>query len=74
MSNVNDFVTAIASGNLVGANSMFGALMQDRLSQALDDKKIELSQGIIGVEADDEVTLEDGDIENAEVSGVSGSD
>ena len=72
MPNVNDFVSAIAAGNLANANTMFGELMQDRLSAALDDKKIELAQGIIGLEADEDTAEEDN--ENAEVSGVSGSD
>ena len=73
--NVNDFIDAIATGNLAGANSMCGELMQDRLSQALDDKKIEIAQGMLGIaseESNDE-TLED-ENENAEVQGVSGSD
>lgn len=76
MPTVNDFVNAIATGNLANANTLFGGLMQDRLSQALDDKKIELAQGILGVAdvsteegAEEESTLEDN--ENAEVSGVS---
>jgi hypothetical protein len=73
MPNVNDFIDAISKGNLAGANTMFGELMQDRLNQALDDKKIELAQGMIGIESDEDVTTEDED-ENAEVSGVSGSD
>lgn len=77
MPTVNDFISAIATGNLVNANSMFGELMQDRLSAALDDKKIELAQGMIGIEQssndeEDNDTVEDN--EHAEVSGVSGSD
>ena len=77
MPNVNDFIDAIAQGNLAGANTMFGELMQDRLSAALDDKKIELAQGMLGIESagssEEDTTLE-GENENAEVSGVSGSD
>jgi len=67
--NINDFVTAVASGNLSQANNMFDELMHDRLSQSLDDKKIELAQGIIGV-----VDSEEEDNENDEVYEVSGSD
>jgi hypothetical protein len=54
---------------------MFGELMHDRLSQGLDDKKIELAQGTMDFQEED--TEEDDteeDDENAEVSGVSGDD
>ena len=71
MPTVNDFVSAIATGNLAQANTMFGELMHDRLAQGLDDKKIELAQGMIGIQ-NDEDTEEDN--ENAEVSGISGDD
>lgn len=78
MPTVNDFISAIATGNLASANSMFGDLMQDRLSAALDDKKIELAQGMIGIDqsSNEEDEYEDTveDHEHDEVSGVSGSD
>ena len=77
MPSVNDFIDAIAKGNLAGANNMFGELMQDRLGAALDDKKIELAQGMLGIEteaSEEEDTTLEGEDENAEVSGVSGSD
>lgn len=78
MPTVNDFISAIATGNLASANSMFGDLMQDRLSAALDDKKIELAQGMIGIDQssdeEDEYVDTVEDHEHDEVSGVSGSD
>ena len=68
MSTVNDFVSALATGNLVQANTVFGELMHDRLAQGLDDKKIELAQGMIGIQNNEDTEEDD---ENAEVSGVS---
>lgn len=74
MTTVNDFVNAIASGNLSQANNMFGELMHDRLSQSLDDKKIEIAQGFGGIDTNEEDTEEDQETEDDEVSEVSGSD
>lgn len=50
MSNINDFISAIANGNLSNASTMFNNLMQDRLNAILDDKRIELAQGMLGIE------------------------
>jgi len=58
MSNINDFILAIANGNLSNANTVFNDLMQDRLLAALDDKRIELAQGMLGIE-ENEFSLED---------------
>ena len=60
MSDTNDFISALSSGDMVKANDTFNSLMADKLNSALDDAKIQMAQGMLGAdESEYEETYEE---------------
>ena len=45
--NVDDLILNIKDGNNVGANKQFNTVMADKMTAALDAKKIEIASGMI---------------------------
>lgn len=56
---INDLVNALKNGDNVGAESAFNGVMADRINSAMDDRKIELAQGMMGMAQE----VEDTDLE-----------
>jgi hypothetical protein len=72
MNNINDLIYALDSGDMATASTAFSSAMADKINDALNDKKIEIGQTMLGItqeEEFDEETLEDNN--DDEVSGVS---
>lgn len=72
--NVQDMIDALQTGNMSGAQDAFNAALNDKMSDALDAKKIEVAADVYGgaqevttdVEPEDmEIDVED-DIEEPE--------
>jgi len=72
MTSINDLIYALDSGDMSTAGNAFSTVMVDKINDALNDKKIEIGQTMMGItqeEESNEETLED--INDDEVSGVS---
>jgi len=54
MPTVDELIQSITSGNMTGANQTFASMMQDKLNSALDDRKIEMAQSMLGIESDED--------------------
>lgn len=55
--NVQSFVNSLEQGDMVGAQDAFNAELSDRISAAMDAKKIEVASSIFG--SGDEVSSDD---------------
>ena len=51
--NVDDLILNIKDGNNVGANKQFNTVMADKMTAALDAKKIEIASGMIQRKAEE---------------------
>ena len=69
MTDVSELINALNAGNNNDANNAFGALMQDKINTAMDDRKIAIAQGMSGTE----VEVEDVEIDD-EVPGIQDED
>jgi len=49
---VKDLINALSSGDNVAASNVFNGVMADRINSAMDDKKIELGQSMMGGQVD----------------------
>ena len=45
--NVDELIQNLKDGNNVGANKQFNTVMADKMTAALDDKKIEIASGMV---------------------------
>lgn len=54
MSNINDLISALSGQDMVQANNVFGSLMQDKINDALDDRKVQIAQSMMGINPDEE--------------------
>lgn len=52
--NVDDLILNIKDGNNVGANKQFNTVMADKMTAALDAKKIEIASGMIQRKAEEQ--------------------
>ena len=65
---VNGILSALKDGDKVAASDAFTSIMQSKINDALDDKKIEMAQAMSGVEVEEPVE----DLEaDEDISGVS---
>jgi len=65
MSDINDFINALDSGDTAEANSMFAAAMNSRIGTALNTKKVEMANRVYnGIE---DLGQEDADIQDSEI-------
>lgn len=69
MTDVSELINALNAGNNNDANNAFGALMQDKINTAMDDRKIAIAQGMSGTA----VEVEDVEIDD-EISGIQDED
>tara|TARA_B110000908_G_C10256151_1_gene455618 strand:+ start:2631 stop:2837 length:207 start_codon:yes stop_codon:yes gene_type:complete len=67
MTDVNDLINALKGDSMNDAKNVFSTVMQDKMSAALDDRKISLAQGMDGTSQQVE------ELDNDEVSGISHS-
>ena len=51
---VKDLINALSSGDNVAASNVFNGVMADRINSAMDDKKIELGQSMMGGQVEEE--------------------
>jgi hypothetical protein len=58
MTNVNDLIKDLNDGNNVSANKQFNTLMADKMTAALDARKIEIASGMIQKKAEEKLTEE----------------
>ena len=54
MSDINTLISALSGKDMVQANSAFVNLMQNKLNDAIDDRKIQIAQSMMGVDPDEE--------------------
>jgi hypothetical protein len=63
MSDVNDLINALKSGDMSTSNVTFASLMQDKMNAVMDARKVQLAQTMVGVspetEAEEEETEDD---------------
>ena len=51
--NVDDLIQNLKDGNNVGANKQFNTVMADKMTAALDAKKVEIASGMIQRKAEE---------------------
>ena len=64
MTDVNDLINTLSTGEVNDANGVFSTVMQDKITAALDDRKIALAQNMAGIdttpaEAEQELEVDD---------------
>ena len=52
--NVDELIQNLKDGNNVGANKQFNTVMADKMTAALDAKKIEIASGMVARKAEEE--------------------
>jgi len=73
MSNVNDLISSLSSGDMSSAETHFQDLMNQKMQDAVDAKKIEVAQGMYGDYAEDE-GIEVDEYEIEETDEIQGSE
>ena len=58
MTDVNELITNLNDGNNVAANKQFNTIMADKMTAALDAKKIEIASGMVQRKAEEKLTEE----------------
>lgn len=58
MTNVNELIKDLNDGNNVSANKQFNTIMADKMTAALDAKKIEIASGMVQRKAEEKLTEE----------------
>ena len=71
MSDINALISALSGKDMVQANSAFSSLMQNKLNDAIDDRKVQIAQSMMGVNPDEEYEDEEEELENDELQDVS---
>jgi hypothetical protein len=56
--NVNELIKNLQDGNNVAANKQFNTIMADKMTAALDAKKIEIASGMVQRKAEEKLTEE----------------
>jgi len=71
MSDINALISALSGKDMVQANNAFASLMQNKLNDAIDDRKVQIAQSMMGVDPDEEYEDEEEELENDELQDVS---
>lgn len=58
MTNVNELIKNLNDGDNVSANKKFNTIMADKMTAALDAKKIEIASGMVQRKAEEKLTEE----------------
>ena len=58
MTEVNELIKNLNNGNNVQANRVFNTVMADKMTAALDAKKIEIASGLVQRKAEEKLTEE----------------
>lgn len=66
MSDINDFINALDSGDTAEANSMFASAMNSRIGTALNTKKVEMANRVYNGASED-LGQEDANIQDSEI-------
>jgi len=66
MSDINDFINALDSGDTAGANSIFASAMNSRIGTALNTKKVEMANRVYNGASED-LGQEDANIQDSEI-------
>jgi|MEHZ01.4.fsa_nt_MEHZ011088863.1_2 hypothetical protein len=66
MSDIEDFINALDSGDTASANGMFASAMNSRMSTVLDAKKVELADRVYNGAVED-LGQEDDEIQDSEI-------
>lgn len=53
-----DLISALQGGNNVEASNVFNSLMADKINSAMDDRKVQIAQSMMGGEEQLEMDLE----------------
>lgn len=59
MSDVNDLINALKGGDMSTTNVTFASLMQDKMNAAMDARKVQLAQTMVGAGPKTEVEEEE---------------
>ena len=62
---VSDLINNLNAGNMSDANASFAAIMNDRINDALDDKRVAVAQNMSGADVD--VWHDDYEVEPEEI-------
>jgi hypothetical protein len=58
MTDVNELIANLNDGNNVAASKQFNTIMADKMTAALDAKKIEIASGMVQRKAEEKLTEE----------------
>jgi hypothetical protein len=58
MTDVNELIANLNDGNNVAANKQFNTIIADKMTAALDAKKIEIASGMVQRKAEEKLTEE----------------
>jgi hypothetical protein len=58
MTDVNELISDLNNGDTVKANKQFNTIMADKMTTALDAKKIEIASGMVQRKAEEKLTEE----------------
>jgi hypothetical protein len=58
MTDVNELISDLNDGDNVSANRKFNTIMADKMTAALDAKKIEIASGMVQRKAEEKLTEE----------------
>ncbi len=58
MTDVNELITNLNDGNNVAASKQFNTIMADKMTAALDARKIEIASGMVQRKAEEKLTEE----------------
>jgi hypothetical protein len=67
MSNVQDLINALGSGNKADANDIFSSVMGDKINSAMDDRRTELANSFSGQAEEEAMSIEDNGVEEVDV-------
>ena len=58
MTDVNELISDLNNGDTVKANKQFNTIMADKMTTALDARKIEIASGMVQRKAEEKLTEE----------------
>lgn len=61
-----DLINALNSGDNIEAGNVFNSLMADKINSAMDDRKVQIAQGMMGGEQEEMDFDPEGEVEEYE--------
>ena len=53
-----DLINALQGGDNVEASNVFSSLMADKINSAMDDRKVQIAQGMMGGEEEEQIEMD----------------